>query len=114
MSACCSAYGNVADAHFDHKIAKRDLDKYRSKGPEPTARLLRDLLVGTGAVERTLLDVGSGVGGLSFELLERGVEHAIAVKHRPPTSPPRLRKRHATTGFEPSNSDTATSLMSRR
>src|SRR5262249_44731913 len=27
----------------------------------------------------TLLDVGAGVGGLSFELLERGVERAIAV-----------------------------------
>jgi 16S rRNA G966 N2-methylase RsmD len=42
--------------------------------------LLRDLLGdAAGAVEGTLLDVGSGVGGLSFELLERGVERAIAV-----------------------------------
>jgi SAM-dependent methyltransferase len=79
MSACCSSYGNVAGAHFDEKIAKRDLKNYRKKGPGPTARLLRDLLADTGAVEGTLLDVGSGVGGLSFELLERGVERAIAV-----------------------------------
>ena len=79
MSACCSTYGNVAGGHFDEKIARRDLENYRKKGPGPTARLLRDLLRDTGAVEGTLLDVGSGVGGLSFELLERGVERAIVV-----------------------------------
>jgi SAM-dependent methyltransferase len=79
VSACCSTYGNVAGAHFDEKIAKRDLKNYRKKGPGPTARLLRDLLGDAGAVEGTLLDVGSGVGGLSFELLERGFERAIAV-----------------------------------
>jgi len=79
MSSCCSTYGNVAGAHFDEKIAKRDLENYRQKGPGPTARLLRDLLGETGAIEGTLLDVGSGIGGLSFELLDRGVERAIAV-----------------------------------
>ncbi len=79
MSACCSTYGNVAGAHFDEKIAKRDLAGYRKKGPGPTARLLRDLLVGTGAVGGVVLDVGSGVGGLSFELLDRGAERVIAV-----------------------------------
>src|SRR5262245_18989228 len=79
VSACCSTYGNVVAAHFDEKIARRDLENYRQKGPGPTARLLRDLLVDKGGVDGTLLDVGSGVGGLSFELLKRGVERAIAV-----------------------------------
>ena len=79
VSACCSTYGNVAGAHFDEKIAKRDLDGYRKKGPGPTARLLRDMLTGTGPLDGVLLDVGAGIGGLSFELLERGVERAIAV-----------------------------------
>jgi magnesium-protoporphyrin O-methyltransferase len=79
VSACCSTYGNVAGAHFDEKIASRDLETYRKKGPGPTARLLRDMLVDTGAVDGTLLDVGSGVGGLSFELLDRGVERAVAI-----------------------------------
>jgi magnesium-protoporphyrin O-methyltransferase len=79
VSACCSTYANVAGAHFDEKIAKRDLENYRTKGPGPTARLLRDLLADKGAVNGTLLDVGSGVGGLTLELLERGVERAIAV-----------------------------------
>ena len=83
MSACCSTYRNVAGAHFDEKIAKRDLASYRKKGPGPTARLLRDLLVGTGAVGGVVLDVGSGVGGLSFELLDRGAERVIAVDASP-------------------------------
>jgi magnesium-protoporphyrin O-methyltransferase len=83
MSACCSTYGNVAGAQFDEKIAKRDLESYRKKGPGPTARLLRDLLVGSDAVGGVLLDVGSGVGGLSFELLDRGTERVIAVDASP-------------------------------
>jgi magnesium-protoporphyrin O-methyltransferase len=37
------------------------------------------MLVDTGAVDGTLIDVGSGIGGLSFELLDRGVERAIDV-----------------------------------
>jgi len=78
-SACCSTYGNVAGAQFDEKIARRDLENYRKKGPGPTARLLRDMLVDAGAAEGTLLDIGSGIGGLTFELLERGVKRAIAV-----------------------------------
>jgi magnesium-protoporphyrin O-methyltransferase len=83
MSACCSTYGNVAGAHFDEKMAKRDLASYRKKGPGPTARLLRDLLVVTGAVGGVVLDVGSGVGGLSFELLDRGAERVVAVDASP-------------------------------
>ena len=79
MSACCSTYGNVAGAHFDEKIARRDLENYRKNGAGQTARLLRDMLLDAGAVDGVLLDVGSGIGGLSFDLLERGVTRAIAV-----------------------------------
>jgi len=79
VSPCCSPYSGVAGAHFNEKIAQRDLESYRKKGPGPTARLLRDLLVKAGPIEGVLLDVGSGVGGLAFELLEHGVGRAIAV-----------------------------------
>jgi magnesium-protoporphyrin O-methyltransferase len=79
VSACCSTYGKVAGFHFDEKIAKRDLENYRKKGPGPTARLLRDMLKDAGVVDGSLLDIGSGVGGLTFELLERGIDRAIAV-----------------------------------
>lgn len=79
MSVCCSTYRDVAGAQFDDKIARRDLQSYRKKGPGPTARLLRDLLAEAGRIGGVLLDVGSGIGGLTFELLERGADRAIVV-----------------------------------
>jgi SAM-dependent methyltransferase len=83
VSGCCTTYGAVASAHFDEKIARRELASYRKKGPGSTTRLLRDLLLETGDVDGVLLDVGSGVGGLTFELLERGIERAIAIDASP-------------------------------
>lgn len=83
MSSCCSTYGDVAGAHFKASIARSDLETYRKKGPGPTTRLLRDLLVATGRIDGVLLDVGSGIGGLTFELLERGIRRAIALDASP-------------------------------
>jgi SAM-dependent methyltransferase len=83
VSRCCSTYGAVASAHFDEKIAQRELTRYRKKGPGSTTRLLRDLLLETRAVQGTALDVGSGVGGLTFELLDHGVERVTAVDASP-------------------------------
>ena len=83
MSHCCSSYGDIAAAHFDEKIARRELASYRKNGPGSTTRLLRDLLLETGQIEGMLLDVGSGIGGLTFEMLEHGVGRAIAVDASP-------------------------------
>jgi len=83
MKGCCSPYETVARAQFDEKIARRELASYRKKGPGSTTRLLRDLLLKTGGVNGTLLDVGSGIGGLTFELLEHGIERAIAIDASP-------------------------------
>jgi magnesium-protoporphyrin O-methyltransferase len=80
---CCSSYGDVAAAHFDEQIARRELASYRDKGPGSTTRLLRDLLLAAGRPDGVLLDVGSGIGGLTFELLDHGVERAIAVDASP-------------------------------
>ena len=79
MSACCSSYSDTAGAHFGEARARRDLENYRRNGPGPTARLLRDLLAEANAINGSLLDVGSGIGGLTFELLDRGVDRAVAV-----------------------------------
>jgi len=79
VSTCCSTYSDVAGAHFDEKIARRELASYRKNGPGSTTRLLRDLLLETGRLEGVLLDVGSGIGSLTFELLEQGISRALAV-----------------------------------
>ena len=79
MSSCCSAYGGVADRQFDAARVALELRQYRKKGAGPTTRLLRDGLVAAGAVNGSLLDIGAGIGALTFDLLDRGSRSAVAV-----------------------------------
>jgi SAM-dependent methyltransferase len=80
MPACCSTFERSAEQQFNKKKAAEELKRYRTKGPGPTTRLLQEGIARTGAVNGTLLDVGSGVGSLTFGLLERGITHAVAVE----------------------------------
>src|SRR4030095_15833262 len=68
-----------ADQQFNEKKATEELKRYRTKGPGPTTRLLQQSLEHAGAVSGTLLDIGSGIGSLTFGLLGRGITHAVAV-----------------------------------
>jgi SAM-dependent methyltransferase len=79
MPSCCSGYCDIADRQFSEKLAARDLKRYQQKGPGPTTRLMRDCIVAAGAARGHVLDVGGGVGALSFELLDRGVAQATIV-----------------------------------
>ena len=79
MPACCSTFERAADQQFTEKKAAAELKRYRTKGPGPTTRLLQDGLAAAGGLNGTLLDIGSGVGALTFGLLERGIAHAIAI-----------------------------------
>ncbi len=77
--ACCS-FDQTVDRQFSAKKATRDLHRYRRRGPGPTTRMLRDELSKAGLAEGTLLDVGGGLGALTFELLERGMQGAVIVE----------------------------------
>lgn len=77
--ACCSSVGAALEGQFGTKRAMADLAKYRAKGAGATARLLVAGLERAGPIEGRLLDVGSGVGALSFELLDRGLTGAVGV-----------------------------------
>jgi SAM-dependent methyltransferase len=79
MSACCSAFECAADQQFNEKKATEELTRYRAKGPGPTTRVLQQGLEQAGTLSGTLLDIGSGIGSLTFGLLERGVTSAVAV-----------------------------------
>ena len=79
MPGCCSTFERTAEQQFNEKKAAEELTRYRKNGPGPTTRLLQDAIAQSGAMCGTLLDVGSGVGALTFGLLERGITHAIAV-----------------------------------
>ena len=89
MPCCCSIAGASAERQFSEKRAAQDLAQYRSKGPGATARLLLAGLAEAGPVEGRLLDIGSGIGSLTFELLDRGLTSAIGVDLFRRTSPPR-------------------------
>jgi tRNA1(Val) A37 N6-methylase TrmN6 len=79
MSACCSAFECAADQQFNEKKATEELKRYRTEGPGATTRLLQQGLEHAGTLRGTLLDIGSGIGSLTFGLLERGVTNAVAV-----------------------------------
>lgn len=79
MSACCSAFNDVAGRQFDANKVAEEMADYRKNGPGATTRLLCDGLVQAGLVSGVLLDIGAGFGALTFELLDRGSTRAIAV-----------------------------------
>ena len=79
--ACGCCFRKIADAHFDARIAQRDVDRYRKDGPGVTTRLLAELLTDTDALDGTLLDVGSGKDTSKSILLNR--YHNV----HPPVSP---------------------------
>jgi predicted RNA methylase len=83
MGCCCSSFRDSAERMFTPKKAAAEIARYRQNGPGPTTRLLRDGLVNAGLVGRTVLDIGGGVGALSFELLDRGVHRAVIVDASP-------------------------------
>ena len=79
MVCSCCAFGNTADQHFTAEKVAKELQQYRRKGPGPTTRRLRDGLASAGLREGTVLDVGGGLGVLSLELLDLGMDRVVVV-----------------------------------
>ena len=75
---CCQTC--AASKAFDPAVARRDLRRFRRRGPDAaTSAILA--AVGHAAITEsaTLLDVGGGVGAIHHVLLERGFSHATQV-----------------------------------
>jgi magnesium-protoporphyrin O-methyltransferase len=64
-------------------MAERDLKRYLDEGPDLTTRLLLDSLRDSALQTSTLLDVGSGIGAVSFEMLAAGIGSATLVDASP-------------------------------
>jgi magnesium-protoporphyrin O-methyltransferase len=79
MPGCCSHFECSASQQFNQKKVMQELKRYREKGSGPTTRLLVEGITKSGALGGTVLDVGSGIGGLTLALLERGASSAVAV-----------------------------------
>ena len=82
MSACCSAFECAADQQFNEKKATEELKRYRTKGPRPTTRLLQQGLERAGSLSGTLLDIGSGIGSLTFGFLSAASPMPSPSMHR--------------------------------
>jgi tRNA1(Val) A37 N6-methylase TrmN6 len=78
--ACCCSFEDTVEQQFTRKKVASELQRYRRKGGRPTTRLLVDGLAKAGLTEGALLDVGAGVGALTFELLDRGIRRAVIVE----------------------------------
>jgi magnesium-protoporphyrin O-methyltransferase len=68
---------------FGEKTARSQIKRYRQKGPGKATRILLDALAGEGIEGLTLLDIGGGVGAISFELLKAGVTAASEIDASP-------------------------------
>jgi tRNA1(Val) A37 N6-methylase TrmN6 len=78
-SCSCSSLADSTSRHFDERRIRREVASYRSAGPGTTTQGLLRLLTGVQPLPATVLDIGSGIGALSLELLQAGVQHATCV-----------------------------------
>ena len=72
-------FERTADRQFTSQKAAKELQSYRQGSLGATTRILRDSVVDAGLNQGTLLDVGGGVGALTFELLSRGMSSAVVL-----------------------------------
>lgn len=62
---------------FDEATARRELSRYRRRGPSPSTRLLLDAVIRQGVRDCTFLDVGGGIGAIQYELLAAGASSGV-------------------------------------
>jgi len=70
-------------SEFDARKAAKELKVYRKRGPGATTRLLRDGIKDVCRGGEQVLDIGAGIGALTFELLQHGMNHSVAVDASP-------------------------------
>ena len=69
---CCTG-PCAAAAHFDPKMAERDLRRYQRRGPDVTTQLILEELRRWPLQGLHLLDVGGGIGVIAVELVTAGL-----------------------------------------
>jgi hypothetical protein len=75
----CCEHCTDAESLFTERAARRELRRYRRKGPTGSTQELLHALREHGAITGTLLDIGGGVGALQHELLRAGMSRALHV-----------------------------------
>jgi magnesium-protoporphyrin O-methyltransferase len=80
--SCCSHCAATA-LQFDERIADRDRDRYRRRGPDPSTRLILEEIRLRQAAGADVLDVGGGIGVIGLELLGSGLRRVVMVDASP-------------------------------
>lgn len=75
---CCGI-----ERQFDDRVARKQLRRYRRKGPARTTRWLVDALSRTGVGGASFLDVGGGIGAIQHELAAAGAASGTNVDASP-------------------------------
>ncbi|UCG03809.1 MAG: class I SAM-dependent methyltransferase [Candidatus Heimdallarchaeota archaeon] len=71
---------NGIETTFNHKSALKELKNYHKKGPNKSTRFLINYLVSKGIEDKTLLDIGGGVGAIQHELIKNGLASVVSVE----------------------------------
>jgi tRNA1(Val) A37 N6-methylase TrmN6 len=79
MPCSCSSFCDTASERFNAETAAAEMKQYLAKGEGNTTRLIRSELERSGLIAGTLLDIGAGIGALTFALLDRGVTQAVTL-----------------------------------
>lgn len=77
MTSCCC---QGVDELFGERTARRDLRRYRKRGPSKSTRVLLEALEREGVEDASVLDIGGGVGAVQHELLDAGASRATSVE----------------------------------
>jgi hypothetical protein len=77
MVCSCCDFRDASNRQFNAEKAAKELQAYQKGRLGPTTRLMRDGVVDLGLNRGSLLDIGGGVGALTFELLDRGTTKAV-------------------------------------
>ena len=64
---------------FSQEHVRRELSRYREKGPSKTTRWLTQAIQVEGVAGETLLDIGGGVGAVQQAMVDAGVAQVTGV-----------------------------------
>jgi magnesium-protoporphyrin O-methyltransferase len=76
----CCGFSDAVNRQFSERRVGRELERFRRKGAGETTRMLLDGLARVNLTPGTVLDIGAGLGGMTFALLDRGAESAVVVE----------------------------------
>lgn len=79
--SCAQCQGIAQE--FDERRARRELKRYRRKGPARTTRMLLEAVESLGIEGRSFLDVGGGIGVIQHELMDAGATGGTQVDGSP-------------------------------